>query len=93
MRRWPDDPPTWSARLTGCALALRGGDRWCNHGARLADLRAYLDDIGADPALARGADGRFMPFDPDQRAALRAQYAEDLAWLADGADGLADLHR
>jgi hypothetical protein len=83
-------PADLVANLTGCTLALRGGDRWCNQGARLANLRAYLDDIGANPALARGADGRFMPFDPYQRAAMRAQYAEDLAWLADGADGLAD---
>ena len=77
------------AALTGCRVALKGADRWCNAGARLADLRAYLDDIGADPALARGSAGRFMPFDLHQRAALRAQYAEDLTWLAQGAGGLA----
>ena len=75
--------------LAGRSVTLKGADRWCNPGARLSDLRAYLDDIGADPALARGAAGRFMPFDAEHRAALRAQYAEDLAWLADGAGGLA----
>jgi hypothetical protein len=77
------------AALTGARVALKGAERWCNPGARLSDLRAYLDDIGADPALARGTAGRFMPFDPDQRTALRAQYAEDLSWLAQGAGGLA----
>lgn len=82
-------PADLLARLTGCAVALRGADHWCNRGASLTDLRAYLDDIGADPALARGGAGRFMPFDPHQRAAMRAQYAEDLAWLATGAGGLA----
>ncbi len=83
-------PAELIARLTGCRLTLRGADRWCNPAAPLAEFRAYLDDIGADPALARGAGGRFMPFDPHQRAAMRAQYAQDLAWLAEGAGGLAD---
>ncbi len=75
--------------LTGRRVALKGVDRWCNPGATLSELRAYLDDIGADPALVRGTAGRFMPFDLHQRTALRAQYAEDLTWLAQGAGGLA----
>jgi len=83
-------PAVMASRLTCCELALRGADRWCRPGPSLAALRAYLDDIGADPALARGTAGRFMPFGPHHREAMRAQYAEDLAWLAAGADGLAD---
>lgn len=85
-----DRPGDLLSRLTGGEVALRRTDRWCNQGASPATLRAYLDDIGADPALARTAAGRFMPFDLHQRTALRDQYAEDLAWLADGAGGMAD---
>ena len=82
-------PADLVSALTGRHPRLRGADRRCNPGAGLRDLRAYLDDIGADPALARGIGGRFMPFDAPQRAALRAQYAEDLTWLSQGAGGLA----
>ncbi len=78
------------AHLTGASVPLKGSDRWCNPGVRLPELRAYLADIGADPALARGAAGRFMPFDAHQRAAMRGQYGEDLDWLAAGAGGLAE---
>lgn len=77
------------AAVTGARVALKGAGLWCNPTAPLPDLRAYLDDIGADPSLARGVVGRFMPFDAEQRAAMRAQYADDLTWLADGAGGLA----
>lgn len=78
------------AQLTGKPVPLKGADRWCNPGVRLTDLHAYLADIGADPGLARGSAGRFMPFDLHQRAAMRAQYAEDITWLASGAGGLAE---
>lgn len=78
------------ARLTGRRLSLSGAEAWRNPRPRLDELRAYLDDIGAPLALARGTAGQFMPFDADQRAAMRAQYAEDLDWLAGGAGGLAD---
>jgi hypothetical protein len=83
-------PDALVSRLTGCRLALSGMQDRHNATPSLADLRGYLEDIGADPALARGAAGRFMPFDADQRRAMRDQYAEDLAWLAAGAGGLAD---
>ena len=36
-------------------------------------------------------DGRWAPFDPCQTAALRETYADDMMWLAGGADGLARL--
>jgi hypothetical protein len=83
-------PDALVARLTGCRIALAGAQDRHNASPSLAELRGYLEDIGADPALARGAGGRFMPFDADQRRALRDQYAEDLAWLAAGAGGLAE---
>jgi hypothetical protein len=35
--------------------------------------------------------GRWNPFAPDQTAALREVYEDDIMWLAAGADGLARL--
>jgi len=83
-------PAALVERLTGCRIAPQAAGAWRNPTPSLTHLRGYLDDIGADPALARGTGGRFMPFDADQRRALRDQYAEDLAWLAAGAGGLAE---
>lgn len=86
-----DRPDALIGRLTGLTLDLNGDRRArANPGPGAAALRAYLGDCGARPDAIRTASGRFMPFDPHQRAILRAQYAEDLAWLAAGADGLAD---
>ena len=56
-----------------------------------ADLRACLQAIGVDAAGFRWEDGEFRPFVPYETEALAAQYAEDLAWLAAGAGGLADF--
>ncbi|WP_143515424.1 hypothetical protein [Pseudooctadecabacter jejudonensis] len=38
---------------------------------------------------AQMTDNRWMPFDEDQCAVLRAEYRRDLMWLEAGADGLA----
>ncbi|WP_224815795.1 hypothetical protein [Hasllibacter sp. MH4015] len=53
-------------------------------------LRDYLRacDVDADTYLTD--DGRFAPFTEDERAALQAQYDEDLHWLRNGAGGFAD---
>lgn len=55
-----------------------------------AALRDLMDACDIDPATFHWPDGQFMPFAPHETEALRAQYAEDLAWLADGAGGFAD---
>ena len=75
--------------LTGRRVACAGGAAHLNPMPGIGSLRAYLEDCGHPPGLIRTAAGRFMPFDADQRAVLRALYAEDRAWLARGADGLA----
>lgn len=62
---------------------------WLNATPRLPELREILP-----PRLAQalpGGEGRWTPFAPDQAAALRETYADDLMWLAAGADGLAWL--
>jgi hypothetical protein len=56
----------------------------------LPALRALATELSVDWDLPDG-DGRWMPFAPDQTAALRENYADDLMWLTGGADGLARL--
>lgn len=51
-------------------------------------LRARMRDEGCVTEIP-GVGDSYAPFSPDQRAALRAAYAQDLAWLRAGADGLA----
>ncbi len=55
----------------------------------LADRRASLPQRVADQLPEGG--GRWHPFDEAQAAALREVYADDMMWLAGGADGLATL--
>ncbi len=62
---------------------------WHNTIPSPAHLRELLMDRDEDPGLIKETGGRFMPFAALERATLRAQYAEDLAWLRSGADGLA----
>lgn len=51
-------------------------------------LQARLREEGCDATLPR-LGGLYAPFTPDQRAEMRAAHADDLAWLAAGADGRA----
>ncbi len=55
----------------------------------LQDLRASLPSFAA-AQLPEGT-GRWRPFTDAQTAYLREAYADDLMWLAGGADGLAAL--
>ncbi|MFK7752928.1 MAG: hypothetical protein AB8B51_10285 [Sedimentitalea sp.] len=72
--------------LSGIAPPRQHARTWQNATPKLAALRALP---GAE-TLPCG-EGRWMPFDRAQRAALRESYADDLMWLASGADGLATL--
>ena len=56
----------------------------------LPALRALGKELNENWDLPDG-DGRWLPFAPDQTAALRENYADDLLWLTGGADGLARL--
>lgn len=60
-----------------------------NASPRLEELRACLPQRTA-ARLPQGS-GRWRPFDDAQTAALREVYADDMMWLAGGADGLAAL--
>ena len=65
---------------------------WHNSSLSVQDLRKLIHDEGVpDAALARMGNGvgRWHPFTNTQTALMRAAYAQDLAWLRGGADGLA----
>ena len=65
--------------------------RWLNRSLPLNDLRDVLTQQGSDPTLLPRGQGRWQPFTPEQAAALRENYSDDLHWLTAGADGLARL--
>ncbi|KZX98758.1 MULTISPECIES: hypothetical protein [unclassified Sulfitobacter] len=54
-------------------------------------LRSILHERGDCPLRLGEGEGRWQPLSPAQTAALRETYADDLHWLAAGADGLATL--
>ncbi|WP_425092030.1 hypothetical protein [Tropicimonas sp. S265A] len=93
---WPfealvDAPDAVLRALVGGRLDAATPARFtqCHHPSpRCADLRAALPE-GAARASVAGDGAAWEPFDAETRAALRAAYAADIAWLRAGADGLA----
>ncbi|SIS77304.1 hypothetical protein SAMN05421759_103157 [Roseivivax lentus] len=90
FERFAGQPDRLLAAMTGLAQVPRDGLRpWVNRAPDLATLRCVLTDRG-EPAMALGfGEGRWMPFLPDQAAALRETYQDDIYWLRAGAMGLA----
>jgi len=86
-------PDLLLGQVTGGAVTppLSGREGWHNRTPSLDGLRAVLAAQGRDPSALPGGEGRWMPFDTSQRAALLETYADDLFWLRAGADGLARL--
>ncbi|MFT5743011.1 MAG: hypothetical protein ACI86S_001073 [Paracoccaceae bacterium] len=70
---------------------LSGRGDWQNASPNLGALREILTLRGGEHAAAQlpHSEGRWMPFDDNQKEILRAQYQIDLAWLRQGAEGLA----
>lgn len=65
---------------------------WHNSSLSTQDLRKLIHDQGVpSAALAQMGNGvgRWHPFTNAQTALMRSAYAQDLAWLRGGADGLA----
>lgn len=80
------------ARMTGLGDAPRDHAReWMNSSPRLPQLRQVLRDRGVSPDHLPQGEGRWIPFANEQSAALQETYQDDLFWLCDGADGLANL--
>lgn len=76
--------------MTGIAVPPAQGARdWLNRSPDLAALRRALRARRVDAARLPEGDGRWQPFDENQRQALQEAYACDLAWLRAGAEGLA----
>lgn len=82
-------PETQLEVMTGRPAPKTHARGWLNATPRLPKLRAWLGREGAG-SLPEGS-GRWHPFTPSQATALREIYADDLMWLAAGADGLATL--
>lgn len=57
----------------------------------LPQLRRLMAESGRSAADLPFGMGRWNPFTNDEHAALRELYADDMMWLASGADGLATL--
>lgn len=75
--------------LTGQNTPMNHARVRLNASLRLQDLRRELAP-NSSSQLPDG-EGRWRPFDETQTAQLRESYADDLMWLAGGADGLAQL--
>jgi hypothetical protein len=74
-------PEAQVSAMVGTSLTgrIEGGNIWLNP-----------TRIGSDQQ-EREDDSRWSPFAEDQRSMMRRDYAEDIAWLKAGADGLASL--
>ncbi|MFW8636901.1 hypothetical protein [Cribrihabitans pelagius] len=82
-------PEAQLAALTGLAAPRTHARVRLNAALCLQDLRASLPPAAA-ARLPEGS-GRWRPFSEAQAAALREAYADDILWLAGGADGTATL--
>jgi hypothetical protein len=83
------------AQATGRPAPQAHAGSWLNRSPDVVMLRERMAQNGvpaaALPAHMQGEEGRWNPFTPAQAAALREAYADDMMWLAAGADGLATL--
>lgn len=85
------DPETLMG--TTCKLpAVRNTQREWHHRALSANgLRRALMQQGADPEAIPSGDTPWTPFSERQIAHMQEHFADDLFWLAAGAEGLAKL--
>lgn len=85
-------PDALARQALGLSGPLPIDDRhaWRNRGPSIDDLRMVLEDRADTRSLAP-REGRWMPFDPDQQAALQETYADDLFWLHGGAGDIARI--
>lgn len=82
-------PEVQLAAIAGCPAPAEHARERLNRTPCLPELRRHLPPQEA--ARLPAGDGRWMPFSTAQAAALRERYADDLMWLAAGADGMARL--
>ena len=82
-------PDAQLAAMTQRPAPVDHNGGWLNATPRLPALRDLKDS--RTTGLLPPGEGRWQPFDIEQRAALRERYADDMMWLRAGADGLAQL--
>lgn len=85
------NPVILARKAAGLDVQFTGEHEWLNRSPELPKLRRLLQERGQDPAILPEGDGVWQPFDEEQRNEMRETYADDLFWLARGADGLAKL--
>ena len=88
FEQFAGQPDAQLAQVTGRPAPRHYARERHNATPDLALLRCIMEP--AEGPLPEG-HGRWMPFTDSQRAILRETYADDLMWLASGADGLAVL--
>ncbi len=84
-------PDLFLAQGAGVDAPFDGQRKWLNASPRLPDLRRAVSDRGASPTILPFGMGRWNPFTNEEHAILREKHADDMMWLASGADGLATL--
>ena len=85
-------PDALFARITDEPAPPNTQTFWRNRTPDLTALRKLLAEYGKPQnALPLTTCGRWQPFNDAQTHAMRETYADDLFWLAAGADGLATL--
>ncbi|MCB4455154.1 hypothetical protein [Leisingera sp. McT4-56] len=87
---------TFGSRPEAALAAVTGIEAPRTHARVRLNASLCLQDLRASVPSAVAADlpqgsGRWRPFDDAQTASLREAYADDIMWLAAGADGLATL--
>ena len=85
-------PDALFARITDEPAPPNTQTFWRNRTPDLTALRRLLAEYGKPQnPLPQTTSGRWQPFTDAQTHAMRESYADDLFWLAAGADGLATL--
>ncbi|UWR25439.1 hypothetical protein K3757_13330 [Sulfitobacter sp. S223] len=83
------------AEATGKPAPKQFAESWLNRSPNVAQLRTKMAENGTLlaelPAHLALREGRWNPFNAEQAAALRENYADDMMWLTAGAGGLATL--
>jgi hypothetical protein len=83
------------AQATGRPAPQTHAQSWLNRSPDVSMLRLKMVENGYSaehfPEHLATGEGRWNPFTTEQSANLREAYADDMMWLAAGADGLATL--
>ncbi len=91
FERYAGRPQAMLAQGVGVTAPAEAARCRENEAPRLPHLRRLMMETGRDASVLPLGMGRWNPFANDEHAALRELHADDMMWLAAGADGLATL--